>query len=204
MTSEWRSDPLRSILYLLRTRCKEFDKAITSQMQMHISFLGTILVCSSPVLCQHLTIRSNYRDARTHALTHEHARGCAHSCAQQSCLRVCARTHGTRRDFSVVFVANSMPMFQILSYDQNLHACTRTCTRLFFPNAHSRSYSIFLSFLTFCLCFSKNALITCRCGLMASNIPAALFALFQMMFATITPLLMTGVLSPLLHTRNAA
>uniref|UniRef100_A0A7S0W7E8 Ammonium transporter n=1 Tax=Hemiselmis tepida TaxID=464990 RepID=A0A7S0W7E8_9CRYP len=31
-----------------------------------------------------------------------------------------------------------------------------------------------------------------ECGPMASNLPAALFALFQMMFATITPLLMTG------------
>lgn len=31
-----------------------------------------------------------------------------------------------------------------------------------------------------------------KCGNMASNIPAALFALFQMMFATITPLIMTG------------
>jgi len=31
-----------------------------------------------------------------------------------------------------------------------------------------------------------------KCGRLAANIPAALFALFQMMFATITPLLMTG------------
>eukprot|EP00283_Hemiselmis_rufescens_P010310 CAMPEP_0173419392 /NCGR_PEP_ID=MMETSP1357-20121228/1251_1 /TAXON_ID=77926 /ORGANISM="Hemiselmis rufescens, Strain PCC563" /LENGTH=438 /DNA_ID=CAMNT_0014382031 /DNA_START=201 /DNA_END=1514 /DNA_ORIENTATION=- len=31
-----------------------------------------------------------------------------------------------------------------------------------------------------------------KCGNMAANIPAALFALFQMMFASITPLLMTG------------
>jgi Amt family ammonium transporter len=31
-----------------------------------------------------------------------------------------------------------------------------------------------------------------KCGPHAQNIPGALFALFQMMFATITPLLMTG------------